>query len=255
VSLHVHHLARVDSTNDELVRRWEDGAPDATVVIATCQERGRGRHGRSWITGESGDVIMSYLHRSRLPMGALSGLTLDVAVVVAEAVNGVLQGAGVALRPRVKWPNDVWVDGRKIAGVLCELHVSEEVASVVIGVGVNVNLAPSALPATVRETAVSLAMLTGRSGDADALALTIAQGLHRRVGAYEARGRPDLDAYHQWFGFLGACVSFDDGRVSGIVRGVDADGALRVERSDGDGTVTVRGGVVHWHNPVGENQS
>jgi BirA family biotin operon repressor/biotin-[acetyl-CoA-carboxylase] ligase len=247
MSLQVHRLERVDSTNDAMARRWADGAPDGTVLIAARQDRGRGRRGRSWHTGDGGDV-----HRSGCEATALSGLTLDVAVVVAEAIGACLEGAGVPDRPVVKWPNDVLVGGRKIAGVLCELHMSDSAASVVVGVGVNVNVSVSDLPDEVSDIAVSLRSFTGRAEDADALAVAIAEGLHRRLAAYEIRGCPDLDAYHRWFGFLGAQVSVEGSDVSGKVQGVDVDGALRVERSDGAGVVAIRGGVVRWQHPVGE---
>lgn len=222
MSLVFERRDRVGSTNDEARQLAESGAPDGTVVIAREQTSGRGRRGRSWFSPDAGNVYMSYIHRSRLPPAQLAGLTLDAGTAVAEA----LEDTGVAAV--TKWPNDLLVGDRKLAGILTELIVDGAAATVIVGVGVNVRRPASGWPSELADIAVSLQEATGLEHDADALAVSIAQRLKVSLAAYDVRGAPDRAAYERRMTGIGATARAADGR-RGRVLGVAIDGALRIE--------------------------
>ncbi len=122
---------------DEVRARTRDGAPDGTVVVASRQTQGRGRHGRDWISPE-GNLYTSVLLRPELPQVRLTELGFVAALAVADAVDAALPGG----RARLKWPNDVLINGAKVAGILVEIV---EGNAAVIGVGINIAQAPEAI--------------------------------------------------------------------------------------------------------------
>jgi BirA family biotin operon repressor/biotin-[acetyl-CoA-carboxylase] ligase len=151
---------RVASTNDLAAAASGSMANEGLVVLAEEQTAGRGRRGRSWVAPSGASLLMSVLIFPDGVLATPSWLTALGAVAVADVL------AEVSGRDaRIKWPNDVRVDGRKIAGVLVERG-----AGAVIGIGLNVNFVEDDLPDSLRETAVSLRMLSGRIEDRSELA-------------------------------------------------------------------------------------
>jgi BirA family biotin operon repressor/biotin-[acetyl-CoA-carboxylase] ligase len=134
----VQQHAVLASTMDAARAAARDGAPDGTVVVARQQTQGRGRHGRDWFSPE-GNLYASILLRPGLPPARLSELSFVVALAAADAVDAVLPG----WRARLKWPNDVLIEGEKVAGILVEI-VEDNAA--VIGIGLNIAHAPEAAP-------------------------------------------------------------------------------------------------------------
>jgi biotin-(acetyl-CoA carboxylase) ligase len=112
-------LGRVDSTQAVAFALAADGAADGTVVVAESQAAGRGRRGRAWVDEPGASLLASVVLRPRLEPARLPGLSLAAGVAVAEALT---RTAGLA--PRLKWPNDVLVDGRKVSGILLESRLS-----------------------------------------------------------------------------------------------------------------------------------
>src|SRR6185503_961367 len=147
-------LDTVDSTQTVAFALAERGAADRTVVIADQQSSGRGRRGRVWQAPARSSLLASILVRPRLPQGLLATLSPMTAVVTAEALRRV-----APLAPRLKWPNDVLVNGRKIAGILLE---SRSVASSepVLVIGVGVNLGQREFPPELAGRATSVALET-----------------------------------------------------------------------------------------------
>ncbi|HWW67173.1 MAG TPA: biotin--[acetyl-CoA-carboxylase] ligase, partial [Solirubrobacterales bacterium] len=141
------HFRRTDSTNTRARELAAAGAPHGTVVTAAEQTAGRGRQGRTWTAPPGKALLYSAILR---PLGERPLLPLSAALAVCEAAE--------RLAPKVecsvKWPNDVWVEGRKLAGVLIEARPREEWA--VIGVGVNLSIEPHEFPADLRHPATSL---------------------------------------------------------------------------------------------------
>ena len=163
------------STNDD-ARTWAaEGARDGAVVIADAQERGRGRHGRVWSTPAGESLAMSVVLRPRVLPNQLAPIALVAGLAVRSAIAARVDGA------MVKWPNDVVLEGRKIAGILVEASLaSTRVEHVVVGIGVNVARRdfPEELIAT------SLALAGADDLDRGTLALDILDALDREVSAW-----------------------------------------------------------------------
>jgi BirA family transcriptional regulator, biotin operon repressor / biotin---[acetyl-CoA-carboxylase] ligase len=232
------------STNDVVEKLARDGVPEGVVVIAESQTRGRGRLGRTWVSPRSKGLWMSILLRPSLGPGAVTRLTIAAATALARAVE-----CSTGLRPGVKWPNDLVLGGRKVAGILLELHAElDRVRHVIMGIGVNVNQVTAEFPPELRKSATSLRIesggLTSRSDLAVALLRELDLDYARAVGnEFEALAA-------EWESrsvTLGHRVVIQSGqrRVEGRAETLDADGALllrtqhgRLERVIG-GDVTV----------------
>ena len=147
----VHHRV-ADSTNERAKELAAAGAPHGTVVTADEQTAGRGRQGRAWSAPRRAAVLMSVIVRDLGDSAAM--LPLAAAVAACEACESV---SGV--RCEIKWPNDVWVDGRKLAGILVEARPTAGWA--VVGIGLNVSTTEDEFPAELRETATSLRAAAG----------------------------------------------------------------------------------------------
>lgn len=244
--LAVHRVDACTSTHDvarELIGR---GCPDGTLILAAEQTAGRGRRGRTWFS-PPGNVYLSYVHRSDRDASGLAPLTLDAAVAVATAVEDLC-----GVRPTLKWPNDLVVDAgagyRKLAGVLTELESSAAGApTVLVGVGVNVELEAATLPAELRDVATSLRAVTGQGWDAGELGLLIGRRLREKLAGFEALGRPDLAAWRPRFAALvGRRVRLSTMAEAEIL-GLADDGGLRVRAiGQRDEEVVRSGEILLW---------
>lgn len=147
----VHLYGAVDSTNDLAKELVEEGAPEGTVVLAREQRAGRGRSGRSWFSPEGGLYLSLVLYPEQIESpGALPVLA---GLGVAERLDRAFPG----LSPALKWPNDLYVEGRKLAGILCETSWADErPAYLVVGLGLNVRAPKKRPPAAVRGRAAFL---------------------------------------------------------------------------------------------------
>lgn len=153
----IKFLEEVDSTNNEIRRMAESGAPDGTLAIAEIQTAGKGRRGRSWTSPKGSGIWMSFLLRPDFAPEYASMLTLVTAMAVEKAIR---QETG--LDCQIKWPNDIVLDGKKICGILTEMSTEEDsIRYVVVGIGINVNTRD--FPEEIRKTATSLAIESGHS--------------------------------------------------------------------------------------------
>lgn len=221
----VVRLGAVGSTQVEAFELAERGAPDRTVVVAEHQTSGRGRRGRSWTDEPGTSLLVSIILRPSLAVAELPMLSYVAAVAVADALESV-----AALRPQLKWPNDVLIGDRKIAGILLESRVGPAAATVVIGIGVNLN--QRSFPAELAERATSVALETGRVANPhEALAALLAaiDTWRRRLeteGFGPVRGR--------WLALsstIGRQVTVHG--HAGRAVGLDLDGALLLEDAAG----------------------
>lgn len=145
----------IDSTNNELRRIAENGAPDGTLAIAEIQTAGKGRRGRAWTSPRGSGIWMSFLLRPDFAPEYASMLTLVTAMAVEK---GIRQQTG--LDCQIKWPNDIVLNGRKICGILTEMSTEEDsIRYVVVGIGINVNT--KEFPEEISKTATSLVIETG----------------------------------------------------------------------------------------------
>ncbi len=215
-------LDSVGSTNDEAARLADGGAPEGTVVWARQQEGGRGRRGRSWAS-PPGNLYSSTILRPDCPAARAAELGFVAALAVGDLVP-------TARSTRLKWPNDVLVDGGKIAGILLESAIAQDgrVEHVVAGIGVNVAFAPQL--AEMRYPGASL------GGTVEAAL----EGLTRALAARLVQWRRDgfgvvREAWLAQAGPLGAEVDvrLGEGLVRGRFAGLDHEGALLLDTADG----------------------
>jgi BirA family transcriptional regulator, biotin operon repressor / biotin---[acetyl-CoA-carboxylase] ligase len=220
------HFLRTDSTNTRARELAAAGAPHGTVVTAAEQTEGRGRQGRTWTAPAGKALLYSAVVRPLDPGDAL--LPLAVPLAVCEAAE--------ELQPevecRVKWPNDVQVDGRKLAGVLIEARPQDGWA--VIGVGLNLSIAPDEFPPELRETATSLA-----STPADVAATALSHHLEHWL---EADQETVLDAWRERDALRGREIAWEGG--SGVADGIDGRGYLLVVVPGGE-RVALGVGEIH----------
>ncbi|HET9732588.1 MAG TPA: biotin--[acetyl-CoA-carboxylase] ligase [Acidimicrobiales bacterium] len=232
----------IDSTNTYLAAQARAGAPEGLVAVADHQSAGRGRLGRSWVAPPGASLLMSVLLRPALPAELLALAGTAVALAAAEAAAGL---AGV--KADLKWPNDLLVDGRKLAGILSEAEFSGGRPAVVVGLGMNVNW-PEPLPDEVAATATSLDRLCGHRVPVADLAVAVLEALEgRRRQLDDPEGRAALAVdYRRSCCTVGQRVRVElpNRAVTGTAVDVTAEGRLVL---DADGTrmeVSV-GDVVH----------
>lgn len=226
----------ITSTNDEAKRLAARGAPEGTAVVASCQTAGRGRFGRAWDSPEGGAYVSFVVRPDRAP-SEVQALPLLAGLGVARALRSLGVAAGL------KWPNDVVVGKRKIAGVLVEMAAeADEVSWAVIGCGVNVGRATQPQAAFVREA-------VPQAGVAE-VAAAVLDGMADTYREFLAGGFAGLqDEYASLLVLSGEAVRVKDagGRViaEGVVAGVDHTGALVIDTGRGrrrlvSGEVTLR---------------
>jgi BirA family biotin operon repressor/biotin-[acetyl-CoA-carboxylase] ligase len=224
----VHHRL-TDSTNARARELAMAGAPDGTLVTASEQSAGRGRQGRSWSAPAGKALLMSVIVRDLTRRDAL--LPLAVPVAVADACDRF-----VGTPCGIKWPNDIWVDGRKLSGILLEGRPQEGWA--VIGIGLNVGTPRDGFPEELRETATSLAIESGSDPGVDVVLEAVLGALERRLAD---GGGAIVDAWRERDVLLGSRVRWNGGE--GTAAGIDKDGGLLVETDSG--RVALDAGEVH----------
>jgi BirA family transcriptional regulator, biotin operon repressor / biotin---[acetyl-CoA-carboxylase] ligase len=203
------HLRETGSTNDRARGLAAEGAPHGTLVTARAQTAGRGRVGRTWVGPPGRALLMSLVLRELDPL-----LPLRAGLAVAD-----LAGEGA----QVKWPNDVWLEGRKVAGILVEARIQAGWA--VLGIGVNVAVELSDLPAELQETAGTL----GRSpSELEATLAELLLALERRLAEPADAA---LTALRARDALLGRPIAWDGGE--GVGAGIDDGGSLLARLPDG----------------------
>ena len=219
--------AETISTNTDALRLGREGAHEATVVIAESQSGGRGRLGRSWVSVPGLNLHMSVLLRPAIAPGAAPQLGLLAGVAVAA----VLEGEG--LEPRIKWPNDVLLAGRKVCGILTEIEAeTDRVAFIVVGIGLNLNSTTRDLPAELRGSATSMRMVTGAKVDRARLAARLLDELMARYEDYVRAGFARTARDWRSRSALGGRtvqVAAPGADTRGTCLGIDSDGALLVK--------------------------
>jgi BirA family biotin operon repressor/biotin-[acetyl-CoA-carboxylase] ligase len=240
----LHFLVRTDSTSRQLGLLAEQGAPEGAVVVADEQTDGRGRMARTWFSPPGVNLYFSLLLRPRVPPAASTTLPLLAGWGVVQALAGLAPG----LSPQIKWPNDIHVGGRKICGILCDMQAEADcVRHVVVGVGVNVNLAAADLPAEIARTATSLRIAGGHMVSRPALLASILNTLEPAYLRWCSEGlAPFLDDLRAHDVLAGRRVTLDQigRRMVGRARGIAPDGSLQLELADGR-IVPVVSGDVH----------
>jgi len=214
------------STSDHLRSLAGMGADPFTVVLAETQSRGRGRGGKGWSSPPGMGLWMSVLLEQHGSSAALPILPLRVGLALAEAVGVVVPGLTLGL----KWPNDLMVDGRKAAGILCELvHGASARPRIVVGVGVNLRQEPGDFAPDLRRSSVSLGWAAGYSPDRTFLLGTFLSILREGVGSSSScLSMSEQEALQELDHLRGRAVRVDPGG-EGMALGIAEDGALLVD--------------------------
>jgi len=230
ITLTINRLEEVISTQDSAKQLAEAGALEGTVVVARTQVRGRGRLGRRWLSPDGG-LWLSIVLRPTCPPARVAGLTLLTAVSITEAVRKVAK-----VEAGIKWPNDILVNGKKLAGIITEMTAEMNVVKyVVLGIGLNVNVDTSEFPHDLLMPATSLREETGRPVDLERILKACLNNLVRDYTKLDDGFEDVLKRWTELSVVIGkeVKVSQPGQTIEGKAVGAHADGALEVVDADG----------------------
>lgn len=244
IKFSIRYVNVCDSTQDIASRLAEEGAPEGTVVLAEELKRGRGRLGRQWVASRGGLWLSIVLRPNKLRH--INLLSLAIAVAVAEAINNVL-----GIEAKVKWPNDVLVKEKKVAGILIEGSAeANTIRYVVVGIGVNVN---NTLPQELTYTATTLKNFIGSEIPRIPLLLNILKNLDTLYNLLKQnqairiieRWRKHSSTLSRWVKIITV-----DGEIEGVAEDIEDDGALRIRTAEGKIVKVYVGDVVHLREQI-----
>ena len=231
----------IDSTNLEGMRQAKAGASEGLCVIAREQTRGRGRLDRSWHSPKDAGLYLSIVLRPDFELARWPLINLAAALAVHDALAKTCD-----LKVDIKWPNDICVDDRKLCGILAETVETEIGVAAIVGIGINLN--DENFPAELKPYATSLQSVTGSGVNRDTLVNELLKALSERYEMLNSDGGGE-HTIREWcanssyaFGRK-VRVSLGDDTFVGVTRGLENDGALRVETAAGV-TTLVRAGDV-----------
>ncbi len=249
LTFNILHFDSLPSTNLEAAKRAAEGAPEGLVVVANEQTAGRGRLGRHWASPKGAGLYFSIVLRPQVEPGAWPLVTFVAALAVHDALYQCCD-----LLTDIKWPNDILANDRKLCGILAETVEGGSGGSIVIGIGAN--LTSSSFPEDLRETATSVESLTGDIPDRETLLQSLLRAFQNRYSVFVKEGGREqvISDWSQRSSFAsGRRIRVKNGHeiLEGISRGLERDGALRVETSSGEIRI-VRAGDVSVLKPTNQ---
>ena len=229
----IRYLRETESTNRVAAALAREGVAEGVVVAAGAQKAGRGRMSRGWFSPPGLNLYVSILLRPTLEPGRATSLPLVAGLAVAESLRELAPG----LKPRLKWPNDILCNRRKLCGVLCEMHAeNDHVGHIILGVGLNVNLPAELLPAELRASATSLYIETRRRHRRSHVLATLLNTFEPLYDQWRDQGlEPLLPLLRRYDALYGQRIELERGdrRISGVADGIMPDGALRLLTAQG----------------------
>lgn len=233
----IHAFKSVKSTNDLAALMAEGGAPEGTVVTAEEQTRGRGRLGRNWHSPAGTGIYVSIILRPKFKPERAPGLSIVTALALADVLNSYCPED-----VQIKWPNDLLIRGRKVAGILTELSAERDrISHVIVGVGINVNQGVGNFPDELRQSASSLRRVLKRKINRVELLQRFLLRLEKEYAAYRSHGLKKAHArVKKLSSLLGNKVTVKTGtkRLTGRAVDIDKDGRLVLETDDGRIAIT-----------------
>lgn len=270
VARNILYLDETRSTNDDAKKLGEEGAENGTLVVADRQINGRGSRGRSWETPSGTNIAMSLIIRPTAPPDRISMLTLIMGLSVAEGIEDVLVEMSddsiskstlkdiprqliceTKYFPQIKWPNDVVMAGKKVCGILTELHMNPDntINNVVIGVGINVNMLE--FPDSIKDIAGSILSESGMKADRSAVVCACMKRFEENYKLYCENYDLSLLKAQYEYRLINKCkqvrILDPKGEYEAIAHGITSMGALIISDEQGveheinSGEVTVRG--------------
>jgi BirA family biotin operon repressor/biotin-[acetyl-CoA-carboxylase] ligase len=238
----IHYFPSIDSTNSKAYQLALEGAEEGEVVIAESQVKGRGRLGRYWFSPPYLNLYLSAILRPKIPPHRASLITLTAAVATADAIQ---KYSG--LLPLIKWPNDILLGDRKVAGLLNEIHSeTDRIHFVILGIGVNLNMSGKMFSEEIRGAATSLKREMGETISRKVFLCSLLEELEGWYAIFlKEGGAPVLEAWREKAKIKGKRVkvtSFGE-TLSGVAVDVDLDGALILKAKNGEQKRIVAGDV------------
>lgn len=230
----------IDSTNIEALKMAKAGSAEGTAILAREQTAGRGRFGRSFASPKDGGVYFSIILRPRLTLDKLPLITLMAGVAVHDALQE------IGMNPDIKWVNDVYVNDKKICGILCENTATDQGNAVVVGIGIN--LLSTNFPPEIADTATSVQNETGNVMTGKELVEILVKYLQFFYGELNepSNGKSIIDEWKKrssYYSGKNVKVTTDGETLFGITDGLEPNGALRVRSSDGNISIIQAGDV------------
>lgn len=219
----VEYYQRLDSTNIEawdLIKSGE--ATHGMIIITDNQIKGKGRNGNSWFMAPSKGLAMSIILNQKLSIGEAELIPIAVGVSIAKAIEN--RGA----KPQLKWPNDIFIDGKKCGGVLCESKMSSNlIHSMVIGIGLNINETEADFPEPIRNKSTSLSIATGHSNQRELVCAIITTFFERAMEDLKT----NIKLWENYCSHLDDLVSFryNKSEQKGTFKGINQHGHARIE--------------------------
>ncbi|MFN2455937.1 MAG: biotin--[acetyl-CoA-carboxylase] ligase [Pyrinomonadaceae bacterium] len=237
----IQRFDSLPSTNTEAARQAAHGVPEGLCVVAREQTAGRGRRQRAWISPAGTGLYFSIVLRPQLETRVWPLLTLMAALAVHDALK-----EACALVTDIKWPNDIMVGERKLCGILAETFEGGTTRACIVGIGIN--LREKSFPPDLHEVAASVEAVTGRAPDEEGVLQSLVRRLiDRYARLHTPNGAREL--IDEWMARSSYAVNksvrvtIASETFEGTTRGLETDGALRVETRDGE-TKIVRAGDV-----------
>jgi len=238
----IYHFFKIDSTNSVAMRLGESGEPHGTIVLAEEQTAGRGRAGREWTSEKSAGIYCSILLRPPIPPAHAPLLTLVAGLAARDAAAEDLDTL-----PDIRWPNDLLVGGRKVCGILTEMHAEpDRIHYAVIGIGMNVN--QTKMPEELSDIATSLRIETGKIHSRLELLIRLLRSVDRYYNQFLADGAAPIvrrfAEVSSYFKGKRVRITTATETFTGTTAGLEPSGVLRVARDDGREIVPVLSGDV-----------
>jgi len=228
----IHWFRKIDSTNLKAYELALHGAKEGEVVIAEMQEKGKGRLGRKWFSPPHKNIYCSIILRPQISPNKATVLTLVASVATADAIE---KFSG--LRPEIKWPNDILIRGRKVAGILNEIHSEmDRINFIILGIGLNINMDEDMFPEEIRDIATSLKREKGEEISRKEFLASLLEELEEWYRIFLKEGEsPILHAWREKAKIKGKKIKVKSfGEVlDGFGVDIDSDGALILKTSDG----------------------
>jgi BirA family transcriptional regulator, biotin operon repressor / biotin---[acetyl-CoA-carboxylase] ligase len=237
----IYHYFKVDSTNRVALELGHAGEPEGAVVLAEEQTAGRGRAGRTWQSDRAAGIYVTLLLRPKLPPVQAPLLTMMAGLSAYAAIQ-----AQTGLAPDLKWPNDLLLRGKKMGGILTEMHAEPtQVRFVIVGIGLNVN--QEKFPEELRNIATSLRIETGRQESRLELLVKLLREFENDYNRFFSEGPAGVTAKFEAVSSYarGKRVRVANGGASfaGVSAGLSAEGLLQVRRDDGQVMTVISGDV------------
>ncbi len=219
----IYHFAETDSTNIQAKALAAEGAPEGTLVVAESQSRGKGRKGRKWFSRSLGGIYSTIILRPKIAPNEALKIPLLTALVAVKTLLAI-----TPIKPTIKWPNDILVNGRKLGGILTEISTEvDEVDFVIVGFGININTAE--FPDDIKPIATSVLLETGRTLSRTLFVKEYLKNYEEIYGIFIKGGfDPLMNEWRTLTNIVGHMIAVDmiGKRVTGQVEKIDKEGAL-----------------------------